>query len=435
MAQGDFARRVIAVLVTCSALFTLALATQPHLPIAHADATRYGVDVNAVQAAVNAAGWPQQDHIWCGLAAMDAVINFDGKAISQQQLADFLSADTAKSAWGVPASDPSIAWGPGFPSDISRDVGTDPRAIAYGQTVEGGHPYHTVIDRVSAQDATYHLVADLLRTHEPIHAIVFRGGHSVLISGVYATDDPMKDPASITALEVWDPGFGIYDGNIQQAQMTVVPIDEWYTNKYYWSSPYQEDYHGSIAQDPDPAVGPYAYDPASGNVAHLWVNNYVYFRADDPSDPAYAISQDWAFNQDDNLIQGQNGEMPAGWTGGAVRMLSDTLVQKPAIKGKQQSSATHTGAGASPSRGFCSSGWCAAITRQSWTIYAIVGGLLLLFGGLLVLAGVRSELRFKRARPEDTERYKLRSPSPIWGDVDDPPARWPTASSRSRDDW
>lgn len=435
VAQRGILRRVIALLIACTALFTLALATQTRLPVAHADPTRYGADLNAVQAAVNAAGWPQQDHIWCGLAAMDAVINFDGKAVSQHDLADFLSADAAKSAWGVPAPDPSIAWGPGFPSDISRDVGTDPRAIAYGQTVEGGHPYHTVIDRVSAQDATYHLVADLIRTHEPIHVIVFRGGHSVLVSGVYATGDPVKDPTSITALEVWDPGFGIYDGNIQQAQMTVVPLDEWYTNKYYWSSPYQQDFHGTIAQDPDPAVGPYAYDPASGATAHLWVNNYVYFRADDPNDPAYGISQDWSFNQDDNLIQGQHGEMPSGWTGGAVRMLSDTLVQQPASDKKQQSSTTHSGPGASPSRGFCASGWCAAITRQSWSVYAIVGGLLLVFGGLLVVAGVRSELQFRRARPPEAEEHQMRASSPIWADEDEPTARWPTASYRRRDDW
>jgi hypothetical protein len=116
-------------------------------------------------------------------------------------------------------------------------------------------------------------------------------------------------------------------------------------------------------------------------------------------------------------------------------MLSDTLVQQTAKTGKQQAPATHASAGASPSRGFCASGWCAAITRQSWTVYAVVGGLLLMFGGLLVVAGVHSEMRFKRAGPPDTERYKVRAPSPIWGDEDEPTAQWPTASHRSRDDW
>lgn len=418
-------------------LLTLSLATHISPAIAHAEPIRYGVDLDKTQAAVNAAGWPQQDHIWCGLAAMDAVINFDGKAINQHQLAAFLNAAQATSPWGVPAPDPSIAWGPGFPADISRDVGTDPRAIAYGQTVEGGHPYHTVIDRVSARDATYRLVADLLRGNEPIHAIVFRGGHSVLVSGVYATGDPVKDPASITALEVWDPGFGIYDGNIQEAQMTVVPIDEWYTNKYYWSEPYQEDYHGVIAQDPDPAVGPYAYDPNNSASAHLWVGNYVYFRADGPHDPAAAVAQDWAFNQNGALIQGQNGEMPDGWTGAAVTMASDTLVQQPATSGKQSSSTGVTRS--SPSKGFCTSGWCAAIGRQSWVVIAGVGGLLLIFGALLVVAGVRSEVRRNRVAPLSAERYRPRAPSPIWADEDDdgdaPAPGWSRHASWPREDW
>lgn len=415
------------------ALSSLTLASLSHPPSIHAAPTRYGVDLDKTQAAVNAAGWPQQNHIWCGLAAMDAVINFDGKAISQRKLADFLTSAQAKSAWGVPNPDPSIAWGPGFPADISRDVGTDPRAIAYGQTIEGGHPYHTVIDRASARDATYHLVADLLRSNEPIHAIVFGGGHSVLVSGVYATGDPVKDPASIRALEVWDPGFGIYDGNIQQAQMTVVPIDEWYTNKYYWSSPYVEDYHGTIAQDPDPAVGPYAYDPANSANAHLWVGNFVYFRADDPHDLAVSVVQDWAFNQNGALIQGQQGEMPDGWTGAAVTMTSDTLVQQPATNGRPASSAGDTRS--SPSKGLCSSGWCAAIGRQSWVVIAGVGGLLLLFGGLLVVAGVRSEVRRNRAQAVYTQRSRSRSP--IWTDDDDdePAVSWPRGTTWRREDW
>lgn len=416
-------------------VLSLTLATQSQLSVVHADPIRYGVDLGKTQAAVNAAGWPQQDHIWCGLAAMDAVINFDGNAVSQHQLADFLNSDQAKSQWGAPAPDPSIAWGPGFPADISRDVGTDPRAIAYGQTVEGGHPYHTIIDRVSAQDATYHLVADLLRSNEPIHAIVFRGGHSVLVSGVYATGDPIKDPGSITALEVWDPGFGIYLGNIQQAQMTVVPIADWYTNKYYWSSPYQEDYHGAIAQDPDPAVGPYAYDPANGANTHLWVGNFVYFRADAPKDPAAATAQDWAFNQNDALIQGQHGEMPDGWRGGAVTMASDTLVQQPANPPAQQTHSQPSSASASPSRGFCASGWCAAITRQSWVVLAAAGGLALLFGALFVAAGVRSELRRSRGQPATAQRYRPRPPSPIWGDEDHQPNKWPNRPRPRRDDW
>ncbi|HKB47718.1 MAG TPA: hypothetical protein VKC57_08480, partial [Ktedonobacterales bacterium] len=131
---------------------------------------RYGPDFNSVQHAINASGWPQQDHIWCGLAAMDAVINWAKPFVSQPSLANWLNTKTAQSVWGTPRTNPAIAWGPAFKADISRDVGTDPRAIAIGQSLLTGGSYHVVVDRVSAEDATLHMIADLVRTRQPIHA-------------------------------------------------------------------------------------------------------------------------------------------------------------------------------------------------------------------------------------------------------------------------
>ena len=75
-----------------------------------------------------------------------------------------------------------------------------------------------MVELGSNYDATIHLVDDLVRTQEPISVIVFHGLHSVLVSGVTATGNPVTDPSSITGLEVWDPGYGITNGNIQSAQ-------------------------------------------------------------------------------------------------------------------------------------------------------------------------------------------------------------------------
>ena len=111
-------------------------------------------------------------------------------------------------------------------------------------------------------NGTLHLVSDIIRTGEPISVIVFHGLHSVLVSGVVATGNPLSDPGSIVGLDVWDPGYGIPDGNIQGGQEVEVPLSTWLSSTYYWGSAYSANYYGSIAADPDPVVGtPYTYNP------------------------------------------------------------------------------------------------------------------------------------------------------------------------------
>src|SRR5262249_2087963 len=154
----------------------------------------------------------------------------------------------------------------------------------YGQSLLTGSSYHVAVDRISAQDAMQHLIADMLRTGEPIHTIVYHGQHSTIIGGVWATGDPVKNPGSITALGVWDPAFG--NQPIQASQMAYVSLDTWYTSKVYWATPYDEGLQGAIALDPDPAVGPYTYDPEHGLSAHLWIGNYLYIRPEPANDPA-----------------------------------------------------------------------------------------------------------------------------------------------------
>ncbi len=72
--------------------------------------------------------------------------------------------------------------------------------------------------------------------------------------------------------------------------------------------------------DPDPAVGPYTYDPGSGRNQHLWIGHFVYIRPDASGEATNGVSPDWAFNQNVALIRGYNGEIPAGYAGPSVAL-------------------------------------------------------------------------------------------------------------------
>jgi hypothetical protein len=298
-----------------------------------AQASLYGPSNAAVLAAVRAAGWPQQQNNWCGVATVAAIARFRGQPVSQQNVADYLNSPAAVSEWGRAPTSPYY-WGPAFAADISGDVGTDPRALAGGLTGVAGASYHDLIEFGSNYDATLDLVYDLMRTHEPISVIVFHGLHSVLVSGVVATDNPVSDPGSITGLEVWDPGFGIPSGNIQSAQEVMVPLATWLGSPDYWATPYAPNYFGSISEDPDPSVGAYSYDPSQNGGRQLWIGHYIYMRPDGSGDPASGVSPDWAFDQTGSLIEGFHAEIPSGYTGPAISVpakLRDTSIDGPAF--------------------------------------------------------------------------------------------------------
>src|SRR5262245_57219886 len=48
---------------------------------------RYGPAFSTMRHAVDTSAWPQQQDIWCGLAAMDAIINWKKPTVSQVSLA------------------------------------------------------------------------------------------------------------------------------------------------------------------------------------------------------------------------------------------------------------------------------------------------------------------------------------------------------------
>lgn len=254
--------------------------------------TNVGVDDTAMQAAVNAAGWPQQTNIWCGVATITAIARYRGYGATQAGVAAFLNSSAAVSQWGTP---PPAGPGLGFQANISRDTGSDPRALAEGVSAEAGGTYTQMVDYWGAWNATAHLAADIEYSHQPISVIVASGQHSVVVSKIFANGDPASNPGSIYALEVWDPGYGA-NAQIQGAQKEIVSLSTWLYDNGYWGAPYDD------LLDPDPAVGPYAG-------MHLWTGHYVYIRPG-----GIGVSVDWALNQNWIVIPGAHGELPPGYS-------------------------------------------------------------------------------------------------------------------------
>jgi hypothetical protein len=287
---------------------------------AHAQPNQAGADDTRMQAAVTAAQWPQQNGIWCGVADIAAIASYQGTPTTQNSVANFLNSDGGRSEWGTPSHDGRVAWGPGFPADISRDGGTDPRSMAAGLTELSNGSYHQLVDYHSAYNATAHLVADLVRTQEPITVFVNAASHSVLVSAVqYYGSDP-TNLNNVTRLEVWDSGVGLPGTGIQANQRQWVSLNEWLYGYVYYGATYHANYVGGLALDPDPSVGPYTYDPSQGRNTHLWIGHYVYIHPDAPGEAARGVNPDWAVNQDGALIRGLNGELPNGYAGPSVPM-------------------------------------------------------------------------------------------------------------------
>jgi hypothetical protein len=312
--------------VSTAAVFLTSASQHP----VHAAPTRYGTDPARMQAAVQAAVWPQKNGIWCGIADIAAIADYRDPAnpIDQNAVVNYLNSAPAQSAWGTPDHNWNIAWGPGFLADISRDGGTDPRSMAAGLTTLAHGSYHQLVDYHSASNATAHLISDLVRTQEPITVFVNAGSHSVLVSAVFAYGDP-TNLNNVTSLEVYDSGAGTGVG-VQPNQVSLVPLSGWLWWWAYYGATYHENiYDGRHALDPDPSVGPYTYDPSQGRNVHLWVGHYVYIHPDSASEAAHGVSPDWAFNQDGALIRGLHGEVPPDYSGPSTAMYIPPLPPPP----------------------------------------------------------------------------------------------------------
>jgi hypothetical protein len=394
---------LVLTLVVGSALVT----TLPRLVRAtpsHA-ATSVGVSDTQMQAAVNAAGWPQQGNNWCGIATVAAIANYLGDHVSQSAVNGYLKSSGAVSQWGTPS------WngvGPGVAADISRDSGTDPRALALAMRTFGGHWYSQMVDEYSAWDATGQLAADLENAHEPISVIVDSGQHSIVVSQMSANGDPAWNPGAITSLTLWDPGYGTPAG-LLWAQKVTVSLGQWLSWGGLWGSVYDD------WLDPDPAVGPYTYDPAIGNYQHLWTGHYVYIR---PGGIA-GVSADWAVTQNWVVIPGQHGELPPGYhlpptptpwptatpTNAPTRVarLAPTTVPTPlptataTAQPEPTATATPAQALAFTAQSLCVESTCLQTSFAPW--WAIAGPALALTLAVLLLVFLGLRRRAKRRHP------------------------------------
>jgi hypothetical protein len=224
-----------------------------------------------------------------------------------------MNSPAAVSQWGTPS------WngvGPGFAADISRDFGTDPRSIAWGilresaasspppvyqpgnrnpQIARQGYTYHNVIYHQAANQANFALAGvarTLVRFGQPIIMTTAHGLHTVVVSGMWASSDPVAGyPADVNAVDVWDPGVGSPWGGYQSARFVTWANYSFDVASNGWGPLYSAN--GNL--DPDPAVG--VYVPNSQYPSH-WIG----YRVDIEPDSQLNVSVDYALDENGNVM-------------------------------------------------------------------------------------------------------------------------------------
>ena len=309
------------------------------VPVAQAHSgAYYGASDSWLNA--GAAEWPQKNSNWCAVATVELVANYTWQMQAnssgntpftsggQQRIANDMNASYSVSQWGTPS------WngiGPGFKADIARDFGTDPRSIAWAIAYESTtgqylislqHPhstkikianppvpaflFHTIIYHQSnAAQATAGMARSLETYQQPLSVTIAHGLHSVVVSGVYATNDPVQNypNTNVDAVNVWDPGVGSKWGGYQSSREVTWDNYTFNTNTNAWGSTYNSNNN----YDPDPAVG--IYIPSS-SYPHHWIT----YRVDIEPDPDVYLLPDYALDENLGLI------CPPGWvpTSGAL---------------------------------------------------------------------------------------------------------------------
>lgn len=252
--------------------------------------TFYGGDTTKVNNATQNV-WPQASGPYCGIETAIAITNYvdevDGVAMfftvnsAQDAVASSNNNTSAESQWGFKLAQYNNVAGK---SNISLDFGTDPRSIAYmawnwtpPNTFFHDYIYrwqmvHSSAPSYSQQvlEGTTAFAWNLEEWHEPISVAINEGAHSILVTGVYSTNDPINYlPANITGVTYRDP---------QDNSHQTVDIGQW-TNgisggydlwKYYYG-PYNN------SQDPEPSVGPYI--PGSGQ--EHWFGGFNWIETDE----------------------------------------------------------------------------------------------------------------------------------------------------------
>lgn len=269
-------------------------------PIAHAccTGTFYGANSTKVDNATQYT-WPQGSGPYCGIETAIAITNYADQdagismkftsSSSQNSVASDNTSSFAESQWGyVLASGNPV----GGKSNISLDYGTDPRSIAYmsWNYTPGGYYFHNYIYRwqfvhgsqpshsQQVLEATSVVGAQLETYHQPLSVAINAGAHSILVTGVYSTNEPLYYfPANITGLTYRDP---------QNSNHVTVDIGTW-TNGIAGGYSLWSPYYGN-PQDPEPSIG--TYKPGANQVH--WYSGFNWISRDGHSD---YWSPDWAY--------------------------------------------------------------------------------------------------------------------------------------------
>jgi hypothetical protein len=280
----------------------------------------YGANETWVSSATE--DWPQKGSNWCGVATVAVVANYTYQLYGgqnyfpfhvggQQQIVNDMNSDAAVSQWGTPT------WngvGPGFRADISRDFGTDPRSLAWAALYEStagaqlhlqragytlprwatdSFSMHNVIYHGSVVNAVAGMARTLARFQQPLSVTTDHGLHSIVVSGVYATTNPISQyPANVTAVVSWDPGVGSPWGGNQSAREVTWANYTFNNTATMWGSVYSANGN----DDPDPAVG--IYTPNGSYPSH-WIG----FRTTIEPDSQTSVSVDYALDENGTVMQ------------------------------------------------------------------------------------------------------------------------------------
>jgi hypothetical protein len=264
-------------------------------------ATFYGANTTLMNRAIGSI-WPQYTGAYCGIAAVEAQVNYDdevrgvsmyfgGRSVQSRVAA--ANQRYGQSRWGH--ATPTNPYG-GI-TNIAPDFGTDPRSIAYMAyqfSLKRAY-FHDYIYRwqfwnrtapsfyAQVEQATTSLGRALEAWHEPVNVVINGGLHSVLVMGIYAYNDPATHyPAAIASVFYRDPEAWPSVSRFQ------VDFSTWagghFSTPYgvysLWSLYYGDRYtrgDGKNWYDPEPTVGPYR--PNSAHPVH-WYRGFTWIQRD-----------------------------------------------------------------------------------------------------------------------------------------------------------
>ncbi len=308
--------------------------------------TYYGVDLKKMAQATGVnpaqpntiapnAPWPQYASNYCFTAVVQAIVNYNdlthGLPMRYPHQSDEgpLSGDPGDEVAGqilydmdnfmIPQGGPlsTVSSGttrrPYTLANIAYDFGGDPRSQAAGTDYEMRHAgfpyidtlYHQHIYHNGAAAATMGIAKALAQFSEPVIALVNHAEHSVLVTGVWMTGNPLVNPnAQIVKLDVfnpWDESWGTY---LSTGNYAHVSYDDWINATNLpapWggvNSWYNLPYSSNGILDPDPSIGIYQAGAGTQNPdATHWIGNFVFIQYD-----GIPVSPDLTFNENNHIM-------------------------------------------------------------------------------------------------------------------------------------